>query len=113
MKLGYVILYVPDVTAAVAFYQAAFGLDCRFQHETSYAEMETGATALALCLESFAPTAGQFRLNRPDVEAAGAEVAFVIDNVASAYARAIGAGAPSVLPPPSSLGAKPSLTSAT
>ena len=48
MQLGYVILYVPDVTAAVSFYEAAFGLSPRFIHESGqYAEMETGATALA------------------------------------------------------------------
>ena len=30
MKLGYIILYVPDVAQAVAFYVKAFGLGRRF-----------------------------------------------------------------------------------
>ena len=38
----------PDVAQAVAFYERAFGLTRRFVHESgTYAEMETGATALA------------------------------------------------------------------
>ena len=48
MKLGYVIVYVADVAATVAFYERAFSLKRRFVHESGqYAEMETGATALA------------------------------------------------------------------
>ena len=99
MKLGYVILYVPDVTAAVDFYKKAFGLERRFQHETSYAEMETGATTLAMCLESFAPTAGQFRLNRPGDPAPGIEIALVVPDVEVAFTRAVAAGAVQILAP--------------
>src|SRR5215472_6973224 len=52
MKLGYVIIYVPDVAATVAFYERAFGVTRRFAHESGqYAEMETGATALAFAAE--------------------------------------------------------------
>ena len=41
MRLGYVILYVPKVVAAVEFYERAFGLARRFVHESGrYAEME-------------------------------------------------------------------------
>ena len=32
MNLGYVILYVANVDATVAFYENAFGLKCRFAH---------------------------------------------------------------------------------
>jgi len=52
MKLGYIILYVPDVAASVEFWERAFGLTRRFVHESgTYAEMETGATALAFVTE--------------------------------------------------------------
>ncbi len=45
MRLGYVIFYVRDVSETVQFYQKAFGLTCRFTHESgAYAEMETGQT---------------------------------------------------------------------
>lgn len=48
MQFGYTILYVEDVPATVAFYEAAFGLSRRFVHEEGdFGEMDTGATALA------------------------------------------------------------------
>ena len=58
LRLGYVILHVPDVTAATAFYEAAFGLACRFVHPSGYAEMETGATALAFASHALAEANG-------------------------------------------------------
>jgi lactoylglutathione lyase len=101
MRLGYVILYVPDVPAAVTFYERAFGLTRRFVHETGqYAEMETGATALAFAEEAFvSATSHTFRPNRPDQEPAGVEVAFVADDVKAAFEKAIAAGAVSDAPP--------------
>ena len=53
MRLGYVIIYVPDLEETVAFYEKAFGVSRRFIHESGYAEMETGATALAFATEKF------------------------------------------------------------
>jgi uncharacterized glyoxalase superfamily protein PhnB len=101
MRLGYVILYVPDATAAVEFYERAFGLSRRFVHESGqYAEMETGATALAFAEESFVSgTCHTFRRSRLDQEPAAAEVAFVADDVNSAFEKAIAAGAVSYVPP--------------
>lgn len=89
-KLGYVILYVPDVARSVAFYEGAFGIARRFVHESgSYAELETGATALAFADETTTPNRGAFRPNRPADQAAGAEVAFVMDDVRAAFDRAL------------------------
>ncbi len=34
MQLGYTILYVEDVIATVEFYEAAFGLNRKFIHES-------------------------------------------------------------------------------
>jgi lactoylglutathione lyase len=99
MKLGYVILYVPDVAASVAFYEAAFGVACRFIHEGQYAELETGATALAFANETFTPTNDIFRRNRPAEQACGAEIAFVADDVTAQYARAVKAGAQPAIEP--------------
>jgi catechol 2,3-dioxygenase-like lactoylglutathione lyase family enzyme len=100
MKFGYTILYVPDVAATVAFYETAFGLTRRFIHEGGdYAEMETGATTLAFAGEAFVATSFAFQPNRPDAPPAGAEVAFVTDDVAAAFTRALGAGAVAVVPP--------------
>jgi lactoylglutathione lyase len=101
MKLGYVILYVPDVAKSVAFYEKAFGLARRFIHESGqYAEMDTGATALAFAGEDMvSTTCNGFRRNRLEDEAAGVEVALVTDNVAQSFARAVEAGALPVVHP--------------
>ena len=72
MKLGYIIVYVPDVPATVAFYERAFGLSCRFRHESQYAEMATGDTALAFADEAFIASSGvAFKSNRKAEAAAG------------------------------------------
>lgn len=101
MKLAYVIMYVPDVAAAVAFYEAAFRLVPRFIHESgTYAEMETGATAFAFANEEFvSSTCPGFRPNRKDEAPAGIEVGLVVDDVPQAYAQAIAAGATAYVEP--------------
>jgi len=101
MRLGYVILYVPDVAQTVAFYEAAFGLPRRFVHDSgTYAEMETGATALAFAAETLVEGSGlDFVRSRPDKAAAGAEVGLVVDDVAARYQAAVNAGAVAVTPP--------------
>ncbi|HUQ03173.1 MAG TPA: VOC family protein [Kofleriaceae bacterium] len=99
--LGYVLLYVPDVAKAVAFWEKAFGLALRFAHESgTYSEMETGATALGFVDENMArENGGAFRLNRPDGEPAGIEVALCIKDVPALFARATAAGAKPVKAP--------------
>ncbi len=95
MRLGYVILYVPDVAAALAFYEAAFGLQRRFLHESgTYGEMETGGTALAFAAEELVRGNGvAFRPTRPGEPPAAAEVGLVTADVAGGFARAVAAGA--------------------
>ena len=48
-SLGYVILYVNDVAACLAFYEKAFGLARLLsqRQRQAYGELETGATRLA------------------------------------------------------------------
>ncbi len=59
----------------VEFYERAFGLSRRFLHESgSYAEMETGATALASHKKSFISESLNFVTNRLDRDPAGLEV---------------------------------------
>jgi lactoylglutathione lyase len=101
VKLGYVIFYVPDVVAAVDFYERAFGLKRRFVHESGqYAEMETGATALAFVDETYVnETVPEFALNRLVSKPAGIEAAFVSDHVAASHAAALQAGAVEVMAP--------------
>ena len=50
VSLGYVVLYVKDVSATLAFYEEAFGLSRRFFNDDNgkaYGELETGAARLA------------------------------------------------------------------
>ena len=101
MKLGYCIVYVQDVPSAVAFYERAFGLVCRFRHESQqYAEMETGGTALAFADEGFVASSGiAFQINRRSAVAAGIEIGLVSDDVQAAFDVAVAAGAEAVIAP--------------
>jgi catechol 2,3-dioxygenase-like lactoylglutathione lyase family enzyme len=102
MKLGYTILYVRDVPRAVAFYEDAFGLTRKFVHEAGmYAEMDTGGTTLAFAANGLAKSnlPCGFEENCPSKPPAGFEIAFVTDDVAAAYERALAAGATAVTPP--------------
>ena len=100
MKLGYVIIYVKDVAETVAFYEQAFGLTCRFKHDSgSYSEMETGATALAFAHEDATPSSNTFNLNRVGRKAAGVEIALCTDSVETAFAKALEAGAGKIVAP--------------
>jgi lactoylglutathione lyase len=98
MKLGYTIIYVPDVSEALDFYQKAFAMTVRFLHESGmYGELETGQTTLAFASEAMSAFNGfEIEANRPEKIAAGFELAFVSDDIDSAYATAINAGAKSI-----------------
>jgi len=100
MELGYVIAYVQDVSATVKFYEAAFGLATRFASETGeYAELETGATALAFASEAMEPTHGELHLNRIESKPGAVEIALVVSDVDAAFAKAVAAGAAPILDP--------------
>ena len=48
MNYAYTILYVADVPASLRFFEAAFGFERRFLHESgSYGELQTGETTLS------------------------------------------------------------------
>lgn len=100
MQLGYVIYYVPDVEAAVAFYENAFGLKRGFIMGSDYGEVETGATALAFASEAMADGNGvSIRCSRPaDAQAPAVEIAFVLDDPGAAFDAAVAAGAHAVKP---------------
>jgi lactoylglutathione lyase len=100
MRLGYVIIYVKEIQESVAFYEKAFGLKCRFIHESgSYAEMETGTTTLAFFDEKLMKDSFSFRPNRRSEESPGIEISLVTDQVEEQFNKAIKAGATSVVKP--------------
>ena len=101
MKFGYTIIYVPDVLASVEFFEAAFGLKRRFVHESGYAELDTGSTALAFASHELGASNlpdGYVKANVSEVPL-GMEIALVTDDVTAAHAIAINAGAVSIKEP--------------
>lgn len=102
MKFGYTIIYVPSVAASLAFFEAAFGLQRRFLHESGdYGELDTGETTLAFASCEL----GQLNLPAGFVAASesprplGVEIALVTPDVAPAHAKALAAGATELKPP--------------
>lgn len=96
MRFGYTIIYVPDVEAALFFYERAFNQKRLFLHESmQYGELATGSSKLAFASETMAESNGvDFISNRPNTnKAPGIEIAFVADNVPEAYQQALAAGA--------------------
>ena len=81
-------------------HEKAFGLKQRFIHESgSYAEMETGTTALAFVDEKFAQASHSFRPNSPSTESPGIEICLVTDHVEQQFNRAVQAGAIPIVKP--------------
>ena len=102
MKLGYAIIYVPDVTATIEFYERAFGLARRFIDPSGrYGELETGATALAFASHELgaANLPGGYVKSEANASPLGCEVALVSEDVAADFERAVGAGAQAVSAP--------------
>ena len=110
MKLGYTIVYVPDVSASLSFFERAFGLKARFLHESgAYGELDTGETTLAFAShevgeshfpggvvrasESKAPLGMEIALVTADVEAAhGKAVREGATELSATHGQALGAG---------------------
>jgi len=96
MKLGYTIVYVPDVAASLEFFEKAFGLARKFLHESgTYGELNTGETTLSFASHELGD------LNFPgghvqadaSVQPLGFEIALVTGDVALAHSKAIADGA--------------------
>jgi uncharacterized glyoxalase superfamily protein PhnB len=101
MRFGYTIVYVASVAGTLKFYKEAFGFETRLLHESGqYGELETGETTLAFASHSMGEmTLGGYQKVDPLADPLGVELAFVTEDVASAYAKAISAGAVSISPP--------------
>jgi lactoylglutathione lyase len=96
MKFGYTIIYVVSVAETLNFYREAFGFETRFLHEAGdYGELETGETVLAFASHAMGDMnlKGNYQKSDVNVPPFGVELAFVTEDVAAAYAKAIAAGA--------------------
>jgi catechol 2,3-dioxygenase-like lactoylglutathione lyase family enzyme len=101
MKLGYTIVYVPDVSKALSFFERAFGLVKKFEHESGYGELATGETTLGFATHALGAKILPNGYVAADAspEPLGMEIALVTDDVAAAHARALSAGATELRPP--------------
>ncbi|CAN7448018.1 VOC family protein [Rhizobacter sp. LjRoot28] len=102
MKLGYTIIYVPDVAASLEFFEAAFGMQRKFLHESgTYGELQTGETTLAFAAHEL----GEMNFPAGHVHASssaqplGFEIALVTDSVHEAHAKAVSTGAMALAAP--------------
>jgi len=96
--LDYVILIVEDLDRALGFYVDVLGL--QLGHRSGdYAQLDTGATRLALYTRSaMAKTLGM-SLDPAPASAPGFEIGFKVTDVDTAFADLIARGAQPVMPP--------------
>ena len=102
MKFGYTIVYVNSVPEVLSFYERAFGLKTRFLHDSKqYGELETGETVLAFASHEMGQMnlQGEYLRTDEESEPLGIELAFVTDNVETAFEKARSAGAIAVSEP--------------
>jgi len=104
VSLGYVILYVQDVPASLAFYEKAFGLTRRFFHDDNgkaYGELETGTARLAFASLELATEhlKQEVTAAAPQKPPLGFEIALLTPNVRDLFAQAINSGAMAVAEP--------------
>lgn len=96
MKLGYTIVYVPDVAQSLKFFEQAFGLPTRFLHESgTYGEVETGETTLAFAAHALADSnfPGGHVAASDSAQPLGMELGLATPDVPAAHSRALTAGA--------------------
>jgi lactoylglutathione lyase len=95
VNLGWVVIFVPDVVAALEFYERTFGLEVEFVDAgRTFGQLRTGSTALAFATNERA--AGEigvpFRRGSTSEPAANVEICLVFDDPHAAYQRALAAG---------------------
>ena len=80
LRFGWTILHVPDVSAAVAFYERAFRMQRRFvDPQSNYAELQTGTTTLAFAAHEFVRQLGTHSQNAAAAGPEGFEIALVAE----------------------------------
>ena len=102
MKLSYVILYVKDIEASIAFYKQAFDLGHKFTHEGGdYAEMDTGETTLAFCNHQLAESLFQDNYEQASLKnkVSVSQITLAANDIQQAYEKAMQAGAVSISSP--------------
>lgn len=105
MRLGYVLIYVEDVKAVMAFYQRAFGFETKMVYEaegvTDYGELKTGETTLGFAAHSMgeANFKGDYQKVSAQGQPFGIELALVSEDVKADFDRAVDVGAIAISAP--------------
>lgn len=105
MRLGFVVIYVEDVSKVLDFYKEAFDLDIRLKHEDNgvvlYGEMETEGAILGFSSHEMGQANLGGNYQRVDVKERpfGQEIVFVHEDVGSVYKKAVSHGAISISEP--------------
>lgn len=96
IKLGYVILYVDDVSRTIEFYERAFGFNRKFvTPEGDYGELESGETTVAFASIELGDANfrnGFQKISNSD-KPVGVELVFVTENIKADFKKAIEEGA--------------------
>ncbi len=94
----YVVLIVEELDRALRFYTEVLGL--RLGHRSGeYAQLETGATRLALYTRSAMSTILSKPLQAPSSSAPGFEIGFKVAEVDAAFGELVARGAAPAVPP--------------
>lgn len=103
-RLSFIVLYVRDVAAELAFYEHAFGLERRHLDSAengAYGELSTGETVLAFASHELVARhlPVPFRAHDQRQEPGGAEITFELEDLDEAVERALARGATLVAAP--------------
>ena len=96
MKYGYTIIYVSSVEETLEFYQKAFGFSVKFIHDSkAYGELDTGETTLAFASHEMGDMNLGGKYSKANINDApfGIELAFITEDVPSAFKKAVTSGA--------------------
>lgn len=94
----YIVVIVEDLDRALYFYTGILGL--RLGHRSGeYAQLDTGATRLALYTRNAMAKTLSMSLDAPAANAPGFEIGFKVADVDAAFTEVVARGAPAVVPP--------------
>ena len=101
-RLGWIIIYVPDVVAALDFYERAFGLRRTFVNTAAdFGQLDTGQTALSFASRTRAEheIGGTYQRPDPDTDPFNVEICLVFNDPVTAFQHALATGCTSVVEP--------------
>lgn len=101
-RLGWIIIYVPDVVAALGIYEPAFALRRTLVNPPAdFGQLDTGQTALAFASRTRAEheIGGTFQLPDPGADPFNVQTCLVFDDPVAAFRHAVATGGAPVVEP--------------